>query len=167
MQQWVKKLTVGILLACSLGFLTSCSQTKLYATNKSSGVYLSIPNGWHKITSSQLNKAESKSTAVGAAERLASVIWQEAYTTAPKTAPKAIFSLDAPDGAVAYVRVRDLNYDEINSVSYNSLRNLVLPLTTWLEDPTKANSKFVLHNDYERIEKVARGVQIHPEFPKR
>lgn len=155
----IKGLAVATLLACSLIALTSCSQTQLYAADKTSGVYLAIPKGWHKISTTQLNNAESKSTADGAAERLASVVWQEAYTTSTTTQPKVIFSLSAPDGAVVYVRVRDLNYDEMNSVSYDSLRNLILPITTWLEDPTKANSKFILHDDYERVEKIARGVR--------
>jgi hypothetical protein len=70
-----------------------------------------------------------------------------------------VLNLQAPEGAAVYVRVRDLNFEEINSVSYNTLRNLILPLTTWLDDPTKADPKFVLIDDYERTEKVARGIR--------
>ena len=159
MQLMPRRSVIATLLACSIIGLTSCSQSQIYAADKSSGVYVAIPNGWHKISSKQLNSAEAKSTADGAAERLASVVWQEAYTTSPATTPLSIFSLDAPDGAVVYVRVRDLGYDDLNSISYNSLRNLILPITTWLEDPKKANTKFVLHDDYERVEKIARGVR--------
>ncbi len=159
MQTRIKRLLTAALVVCSLLLLTSCSQSQLYAADKKSGVYLALPKGWNKISNQQLNSAESKSTAKGAAERLASVVWQEAYTTSPVTTPSSIFSLDSPDGAVVYVRVRDLNYDDMNSISYNALRNLILPITTWLADPTKANSKFVLHDDYERVEKIARGVR--------
>ncbi len=159
MQKLSKRFALGTLMAISLFGLTSCSQSQIYAADKSSGVYVAVPNGWHKISTKQLNSAEAKSTAEGAAERLASVIWQEAYTTSPETIPSSIFSLEAPKGAVVYVRVRDLNYDDLNSISYNSLRNLILPITTWLKDPEKANTKFVLHDDYERVEKIARGVR--------
>jgi hypothetical protein len=159
MRKVPKRLTLATLTVCTLLLLTSCSQSQIYAADKTSGVYVAIPKGWHKIPNTQLNSAESKSTAEGAAERLASVIWQEAYTTSPEVTPPSIFSLDAPDGAVVYVRVRDLNYDDMNSISYNSLRNLIVPITTWLEDPSKANSKFMLHDDYERVEKIARGVR--------
>ena len=148
MQKLSKRFALGTLMAISLFGLTSCSQSQIYAADKSSGVYVAVPNGWHKISTKQLNSAEAKSTAEGAAERLASVIWQEAYTTYPETIPSSIFSLEAPKGAVVYVRVRDLNYDDLNSISYNSLRNLILPITTWLKDPEKANTKFVLHDDY-------------------
>lgn len=159
MQLMPRRFVIPTLLACSIIGLTSCSQSQIYAADKSSGVYVAIPNGWHKISSTQLNAAEAKSTAKGAAERLASVIWQEAFTTSPATTPSSIFTLNSPKGAVVYVRVRDLNYDELNAISYNSLRNLILPITTWLENPTKANTKFVLHDDYERVEKIARGVR--------
>jgi hypothetical protein len=154
-----RSLAIASLLACSLLTLTSCSQSQLYAADKESGVYVAIPKEWNKISNRALNKAEAKSTAPGAAERLANVIWQEGYATSKATTAASVLSLDAPDGAIVYVRVRDLDYDDMNSISYNALRNLILPLTTWLEDPTKANPKFMLHDDYERVEKVARGVR--------
>jgi hypothetical protein len=159
MQKLSQRFTLATLLAISLFALTSCSQSQLYASNKTSGVYVAIPNGWNKISSKQLNKAEAKSTAEGAAERLAGVVWQEAYSTSPKTSPLSIFNLKVPDGAIAYIRVRDLSYDDLNSISYNSLRNLILPITTWLKNPEKANPQFLLYEDYERVEKIARGVR--------
>ncbi len=167
MRNAVRRYVAGIFLLISVIGLTSCSQSQIYATDKQSGVYAAIPNGWQKITTAQLTKAESQSTADGAAERLANVVWQEAYTTSLKTKPLAVFSLDAPEGAVVYLRVRDLNYDDMNSVSYNDLRNIILPITTWLEDPTKANVDFVLLDDYERVEKIARGVRTIFTFSDR
>ena len=67
--------------------------------------------------------------------------------------------MQAPEGAVVYVRVRNLNFEESNSISNNTLRNLIAPVTTWLEDPENANPKFVLIDDYERVEKAARGIR--------
>ena len=146
---------VGVLVMA----LTGCSQSQIYATDKLTGTYVAIPNGWNKIEKSELDKAESKSTAPGAAEKLANVLWHEAYTTSPEVTATQILNLQAPVGAAVYVRVRALDFSEINSISYNSLRNLLVPITTWLEDPAKANPKFVLIDDYERVEKVARGVR--------
>ena len=146
---------VGVLVMA----LTGCSQSQIYATDKFTGTYVAIPNGWNKIEKSELDKAESKSTAPGAAEKLANVLWHEGYTTSPEVTATQILNLQAPVGAAVYVRVRALDFSEINSISYNSLRNLLVPITTWLEDPAKANPKFVLIDDYERVEKVARGVR--------
>ena len=154
-----KRSVIAASLVCALLALTGCSQSQIYAADKASGVYVAIKNGWHKISSKALTKAESKSTAQGAADRLANVVWQEAYSTSGKTKALNALSLDPTEGAVVYIRVRDLNYDDMNSISYNSLRDLIVPLTTWLGDPAKANEKFVLHDDVERVEKVARGVR--------
>ncbi len=139
--------------------LTGCSQSQIYAIDKSTGTYVAIPNGWNKIEKSELDKAESKSTASDAAEKLANVLWHEAYTTSPGVTATQVLNLEAPVGAAVYVRVRALNFNEINSISYNTLRNLLVPLTSWLDDPANANPKFVLIDDYERVEKVARGVR--------
>jgi hypothetical protein len=154
-----KRSVLAASLVCALLVLTGCSQSQIYAADKASGVYVAVPNGWHKISNTELNKAEAKSTAPGAADRLANVVWQEAYSTSSKTNAVGTLNLEAPDGAIAYVRVRDLNYDDMNSISYNALRDLILPISTWLSDPTKTNSKFVLHDDHERVEKIARGVR--------
>lgn len=150
---------LGAALGVLVLSLTGCSQSQIYATDKATGTYVAIPKDWNKIVKSELDKAESKSTAPDAPEKLASVVWQEAYTTSPSVTPTQVLSLQAPEGAAVYVRVRDLNFEESNSISYNSLRNLLVPITTWLEDPAKANPKFVLIDDYERVEKVARGVR--------
>jgi hypothetical protein len=159
MQLQAKRLAIVALITAGLVGLTGCSQSQIYAMDKVSGTYLAIPKGWNKIVKSDLDKAESKSTAPNAAEKLASVIWQEAYATSPKVAAPQVLNLQAPEGAVVYVRVRNLNFEESNSISNNTLRNLIAPVTTWLEDPDNANPKFVLIDDYERIEKAARGIR--------
>ncbi|CAB4726750.1 MAG: hypothetical protein F2853_03320 [Actinobacteria bacterium] len=159
MKDLSKRISKGLILTFALFALTSCSQSQIYAMDKTSGTYLVIPKGWNKITKADLAKAESKSTAPNAAEKLANVIWQEAYSTSPKITASQVLNLQAPEGAVVYVRVRNLNFEESNSISNNSLRNLIAPVTSWLEDPSKANPKFVLIDDYERIEKAARGIR--------
>jgi hypothetical protein len=159
-----KRIASGVGLVLALIALTSCSQSQTYATNKASGTYVAIPKDWNKIEKKKLDEAESKSTAAGAQEKLANVVWQEAYSTSPEITATQVLNLQAPKGAVVYIRVRDLNFEEMNSISYNSLRNVIVPITSWLEDPEKANSKFVLIDDYERVEKVARGIRTIYRF---
>lgn len=146
----------GLLIACLL--LTSCAQpSKIYASNKKEGVYFALPQGWKKVTQQQLAIQESKSTASRAAERAASVLWQEAYSPDGLIDAKSILSLSTPTKPIVYIRVRSLLGDEINSVSYNSLRDLVVPLTGWVNGTTKAPN-FDISNDEERVEKGARGM---------
>ena len=150
----------------ALFLLTACAPpSHIYAANKKVGSYFTVPYSWKEISQALLSKQESQSTASGAAERLAAVTWQEAFYQKGKVLPADIFSLRAPNAPTAYVRVRSLNGDEMNSVSYNSLRNIFVPLTTWLNSSTNsANSPVVMSNfqllgDEERIEKGARGIR--------
>ena len=161
MSKYNRSLSIVGLLAISV-LLTSCAQpSKIYASDKKEGVYFALPQGWKKIEQLQLAAQEAKSTATGAAERAASVLWQEAYSPNHRVDAKAVLSLGTPDFPIVYVRVRSLLGDEINSVSYNSLRDLVVPLTGWVNQTVKA-PKFDIFNDEEKVEKGARG--IHSVF---
>lgn len=142
--------------------LAGCAKpSKIYAADKKEGVYFAVPQGWTKVSQKALTARESTSTATGAAERAASVLWQEAYSQNPKITATDVLSLKTPQDPLVYVRVRSLLGPEINSISYNSLRDLVVPLTGWVNGTTKAPS-FDISNDEERVEKGARG--IHSVF---
>ena len=151
------------LIICSAILLTGCASSQMYAKDKKDGVYFTIPNGWKNISQVELNKRESKSTTAGAADRLALVTWQEAYSLKGDAVAKDVFSLNSPKSPIVYVRVRDLSMDEIQSVSYNSLRNIIVPLTTWIQKGNETNN-FVLQNDQEMVQKVARGVHTIYSF---
>ena len=149
---------IAVALLLSVALLAGCAQpSKIYAANKSEGVYFALPPGWTQVSQKDLSAREATSTASGAAERAASVLWQEAYSLNPKITASDVLSLKTPQDPIVYVRVRALLGPEINSVSYNSLRDLVVPLTGWV-DGTKKAPTFDISNDEERIEKGARGV---------
>mgnify|MGYP003331958891 CR=1 FL=1 len=143
--------------------LTGCATSQNYAKDKKDGVYFTIPTDFHKISNSDLNKREAKSTATGATERLALVSWQEAYSKGGEATPSDVFSLKAPKSPLVYVRVRTLSIDEVQSVSYNSLRDIIVPLTTWINKGNETNS-FVLNNDVEAIQRGGRGVHTIYSF---
>lgn len=112
----------------------------------------------------ELNAIEAKSTASGAAERLALVKWQQAFTFDNSIAPSKVFNLVAPRVPIAFVRVRELFPDEVNSVSYNSLRDIVEPVTDWVSNPTSSTPIFDIVDDYEVVQKGARGVRTIYNF---
>lgn len=153
----------AIVLAALL--LTSCAQpTHKYAASKSEGVYFTVPNTWHEITMKALNSQEAKSTAIGATEKLALVKWQEAYSPDKKVGPKETFSLTPTNSPLAFVRVRDLFPDEINAVSYNTLRDIVQPVTDWVNNPTATTPIYNIIDDHEVIQKGGRGVRTIYNF---
>ena len=162
-----KGFALAVCLVVSLSALSGCSSkpSQIYAKNSDTGSYFTIPYGWHRITQSELSKRESKSTADGAADRAASVLWQEAYSPSEKVTAKDVFALDAPSSPIAFVRVRSLLPNEVNEVSYNFLRDIFVPLTTWLNSSTDSSSSplpmtgFGMINESEYIAKSAHGVR--------
>jgi hypothetical protein len=138
------------------------SQT--YAADKKDGVYFTVPYSWKKITSLALNARESQSTTPGASDRLAQVKWQEAYSPSAEIGPADVFNLSTPKSPIVYVRIRSLSADEANAVSYNALRNIIVPVTTWLTSSSPSTPKFQLLDDAESVQKIARGVHTIFEF---
>lgn len=129
----------------------------MYAKNKTEGVYFTVPNGWKQISQRELAKRESQSKASGASDRLSLVAWQEAYSKGGEAKPADVFSLKAPQSPLVYVRVRNLSPEEVQSVSYNSLRDIIVPLTDWISKGNESQN-FVLENDFEEVKDGARGV---------
>lgn len=155
---------LSLVLAISV-ILTSCgAPTHKYGASKSEGVFFTVPVGWHEITMQSLNTYEAKSTGASAAEKLADVKWQEAYTPDGKVGAKETFSLLAPKFPLAFVRVRELFPEEINAVSYNTLRNVVQPLTDWVNHPTATTPVYNIIDDHEVVQKGGRGVRTIYNF---
>lgn len=147
-------------IAISLVFvLSSCgTPSKQYVGDSKEGVFMTVPNGWQQISGVELNKHESTSTVAGASDRLASVKWQVAYSPNKKYRAKDVLSLLTPSSPIVYIRVRSLLSEEINSISYNSMRDVILPLTTWASGTDKTAPPFVISVDEEKVQKGGRGV---------
>lgn len=164
----MKKFLLGLLsLTLILPILTSCNShpSQIYAKSSQANVYLTVPYGWKKISETELSKRERLSKASGAADRADAVIWQEAYSPSTKISAKDVFALDAPKSPIVFVRVRNLLPDEINAVSYNFLRDVFVPLTTWLKSSSNSSSSplpmtdFSMENEIEFVAKNAHGVR--------
>ena len=154
----------GAMILATL-LLTSCAHsTQKYAASKAEGVYFTVPTFWHEIPMGALNSQEAKSTAVGAAEKLALVKWQEAYSPDGRIGPKETFSSAPTNSPLAFVRVRDLFPDEINAISYNTLRDIVQPVTDWVNNPTAKTPIYNIIDDHEVIQKGGRGVRTIYNF---
>lgn len=144
-----------------LGVLVSgCGQpSQKYGASKSEGVYFTVPNSWHEIKSAQLNAEESKSTSAVVLERLVMVKWQDAFSLDGSVSAKDAFSLKAPNVPLVLARVRDLYPEEANAMSYDLLRDVVWPITDWVNNPTSTTPVFNIADDHEVVQKGARGVR--------
>ena len=146
-------------IALVLG-LTGCGESsKLYPASKSEGVFFSVPTNWKALSTASLNKYEKESTDPEAESRQALVKWQIAYTTNKKLKVPEVFNLTAPSQPLVFARVRDLESSEINSVSYNTLRDVIVPVTQIIAGDDPSAPDFQILVDQEVVQKGARGVQ--------
>lgn len=156
-----KQLAIGLALTL---LLSACSTSQQYAGSKRDGAFFTVPNGWHEISTADLNKEEGSSTNQDDLDRLSMVTYQVGFTSAKTMTAREVFMLEPTKDPVVFVRIRDLFPEERNAISLNTLRNVVLPVTQYL-DGTKANDRnFQLLDDFEVVEKGGRGVNVQYSF---
>ena len=150
---------IGALAALALA-LTSCGNpTQKYGASKSEGVFFTVPTTWHEITDAQLNMQEAKSTSASVSDRLTLVKWQDAYSQDGNLLAKDAFSLKAPSVPLVFARVRALYPEEANAMSYDLLRDVVWPITEWVNNPTATTPVYNIIDDHEVVQKGGRGVR--------
>ena len=155
---------LGLSVSLALA-LTACGESsKLYPASKEEGVYFSVPKNWKSLSSAALNKYEKNSAGEQESSRVSLVRWQIAFSLDPKVKVSSVFTLKPPSSPLIFARVRDLTSEESNDFSYNSLRNLVVPITQLADGTDLGVADFEILNDREVVEKGARGVQTIYRF---
>lgn len=155
--------TAAASLLCALT-LSSCSSSQQYAGSKDDGAFFAVPNGWYQISNQELNKEEGKSTNQDDLDRLSMVTYQVGFSAVKKVTPEQVFLLDPTDHPVVFARFRDLFPEERNSISLNSLRNVILPVTDLLEGNIENTRNFQLIDDQEIIDRGGTGVNLIYSF---
>ncbi len=145
--------------------LNACGESsKLYPASKSEGVFFSVPTNWKSISPAVLNKFERESADPEAEPRQALVKWQIAYSTDSKIKVAEVFNLTAPSKPLVFARVRELSSSEINSVSYNALRDVIVPVTQIINGDDPSAPDFEILADQEVVQEGGRGVQTIYRF---
>lgn len=148
----------------ALVMLSACTPSKQYAGSKDDGAFFSVPNSWTKVDAEALNKEESKNASQDDLDRLSMVTYQVGFTKSKKISPRDIFMLEPTKEPVLYARFRDLFPEERNAISLNTLRNIILPVTGYLDGTTTNDRNFELYDDQEITEKGGRGVNLLYSF---
>lgn len=140
--------------------VTSCgAPTKIYAKNSEQGVYFTVPTGWSRISAEDIRTYEVEGADAAAKAKADLVLWQEAYSESKSITAKNVLQLEPPKALTAFARVRALTMDESDAMSYNGLRNLVLPVTELATGQSQDVQDFELIGETEIITNVARGLQ--------
>lgn len=92
-----------------------------YVSDSADNAYFKVPPSWHQVSESSLQSAEGPSSQEG------SYLWSEAYDANSKPSVDHVFAATAQP--VAYSSVISLNSTERNQISFNSMRDLLLPVT--------------------------------------
>lgn len=151
-------------LVVALVMLSACTPSKQYAGSKEDGAFFAVPNGWTKVSQTALKKVESKNSNQDDLDRLSMVTYQIGFSKSKKITPREVFLIEPTDQPVLYVRFRNLFPEERNAISLNTLRNIILPVTEYL-DGTRANDRnFQLFDDQEIVEKGGKGVNLLYSF---
>lgn len=145
--------------------LTGCGESsKIYAASKADGVFLSVPKSWTGLSTAALNKYEKSGEEDPENSRQSLVRWQVAYSSDPKIKVSQVFTLKPPSKPLVFVRVRDLTTPEMNDFSYNSLRDVITPITQLNQGADLGVPDFKVLADGEVVEKGGRGVQTIYSF---
>jgi hypothetical protein len=92
-----------------------------YVSDSADKAYFKVPPSWHQVNESSLQSTEGPTTQEG------SYLWSEAYDASTTPSVAHIFSATAEP--VAYSSVLSLSSAERNDISFNSMRDLLLPVT--------------------------------------
>jgi hypothetical protein len=93
-----------------------------YVTDSADSAYFKVPPSWRQVNQSTLQAAEGPSSQEG------SYLWSRAYDDSAKPSINNVFS--SSETPVAYASVLALSAAERNDVSFNSMRDLLLPVTS-------------------------------------
>ena len=156
--------TLGLVMALTL-VLTGCGESsQIYPASKENGVFFAVPKNWNSLSYAALSKYEKSSANKTDNSRESLVRWQVAYSLDPKIKVSSVFTLKPPSSPLIFARVRDLTSEETNDFSYNSLRDVIVPITQLASGTDLGVNDFEILNDREVVEKGARGVQTIYRF---
>ena len=110
-----------------------------YITNSSSSTYFKVPYGWHKISPSSLTQAlEAATGSSGGA-------WSVAYEAGTHPTAKDFLGFDN-DQPFVFAEVGQLTSTASNELSYDSLRDFFLPVTSTARSNVAKDATFPLSN---------------------
>jgi hypothetical protein len=103
-----------------------------YVADSSDNAYFKVPPSWHEVSPSSLSAVEGQSGSQG------TYLWSRAYDAAATPSVAHVFASSLKP--VAYASVLGLSGSERGNVSFNSMRDLLLPVT-----PTARNAASAAH----------------------
>jgi hypothetical protein len=92
-----------------------------YVSDNADNAYFKVPPSWHQVNESSLQSAEGPTMQEG------SYLWSAAYDASATPSPAHIFA--ATPEPIAYASVLSLSSAARNEISFDSMRDLLVPVT--------------------------------------
>jgi hypothetical protein len=102
-----------------------------YVSDSADNAYFKVPPGWHQVSPSSLQAVE------GAQDGVGTYVWSEAYDSSATPSVEHVFAATA--SPVAYSGVVSLSTSGRNDLSFNAMRDLVIPVTSQARQQASAD----------------------------
>jgi len=148
---------LGVLLVAAV-VATGCAAPQFtYVSDSGANAYFKVPFGWHKISDVSL-AAQFKTP--GSTLGQATGIWDVAYDADKAPAAVHLFSPNATQ-PFAFALVTPLSSTASNALSYNGLRDVLLPVTSAARTQATQGSFPLTHFKLLRDTVVTPGQGVH------
>ena len=156
MASMAHRVAKGLVGGCALLLgvtLTGCGAPQYtYVANSNASTYFKVPNGWHKIDGAALQKVEQELQYPVAG-------WQVAYEAGRDPTANDFLGFDSNEPFV-FVEIGMLTQAGSQNLSYNTLRDIFLPVTSTSRQSVPANYPLT---DFKSIrdENLTPGLGVH------
>jgi hypothetical protein len=113
---------VALLIIVGLSVAGCLSPDFTYVADSSDNAYFKVPPSWHQVNQASLTAVEGQSGNEG------TYLWSRAYDASAPPLVQHVFASSAKP--VAYAGVLGLSTTQASNVSFNSMRDLLLPVTS-------------------------------------
>jgi hypothetical protein len=120
---------VALLIVVGLAVAGCLSPSYTYVADSSDKAYFKVPPSWHEVSRSRLLQVQGQSAS-------GTYLWSRAYDDSESPSVKDVFSSSSKP--VVYASVLALSEAQAAGVSFNSMRDLLLPVTSTARNAASA-----------------------------
>jgi hypothetical protein len=133
---------IAPLIIVGLSVAGCLSPSYTYVADSSDNAYFKVPPSWHEVSPSSLAAVQGESGSQG------TYLWSRAYDASSSPSVQHVFATSPKP--VAYAGVLALSSTQRADVSFNSMRDLLLPVTSAARSAASA-----VHSEYPGFQSIS------------
>jgi hypothetical protein len=125
----LRRMAVGLAAGSMVAGLAACAAPSYtYAADKTDHAFFKVPTAWPEVDPVVVSGAQTELTQSAAGQAGGPFSWSRAYDSAAHPAPNAL--LIGSHTPVVYASVQNINTTLQNQLSFDAMRNILLPVTS-------------------------------------